>query len=313
MKDSNVVIIIPIYKESMSCDEIISFRQCIKVMQNRAVRFIAPEGLDVSYYANIFPENRDMGIIFFPTKFFYSGRNHGQLLISKIFYERFSRYSHILIHHLDAYIFKDELDFWCSRKFDYIGAPWFKSQDNILSTDFRGVGNGGFSLRKVSSILALLNNWKKHVSLRKIIYSRYLTDTSKLKLLFWYSIAMVTRYQVPIYKIFKENEDFVLGVIFSKEFESIATPAPSEAVAFAFETNAAYLYALNDRNLPFGCHGWNKYDVEFWKNFIPFPLVDKENITQGLRYKSHLNSANVSKSIFPSRIRNNSGFESSAG
>jgi Protein of unknown function (DUF5672) len=286
MQDNNVIIIIPIHKESMNWYEIISFRQCIKIMHNRVIRFIAPEGLGVSYYTSLFPKDCDIDVVFFPSKFFYSGRRHGQLLISKRFYRQFSNYSYILIHHLDAYVFKDELDFWCSKDLDYIGAPWFKSCNNVLSNDFVGVGNGGFSLRKVSTILSLLHNWKKHLSFKKIIYSEHLTDTSKVKILCSFILASVFRYQIPIYKLFKENEDFVLGVIFSKELKAISTPLPGEASAFAFEMNPAYLFELNDYKLPFGCHAWNKYETDFWRNFIPFPFESKEvvydTVSQGL-------------------------------
>jgi Protein of unknown function (DUF5672) len=274
MDNNDVIIIIPVHNEIMNSNELVSFQQCIKIMHKRVIKIIAPKGLNITHYINLCPENCNIEVIFFPLKFFYSPRKHGQLLLTKKFYQYFSGHSYLLIHHLDAYIFKDELDFWCSKNLDYIGAPWFQTYDNVLSNDFVGVGNGGFSLRKVSTILTLLHNWKRHLTLKKIIRSRYISTASKVKLLFSYALAAISNYQIPMNRIFMENEDVVLGLIFSKELKVISTVLPTEAFAFAFEMNPAYLFALNNHVLPFGCHGWDKYETDFWKNFIPFPVEE---------------------------------------
>lgn len=47
-------------------------------------------------------------------------------------------------------------------------------------------------------------------------------------------------------------------------------PAPPEvAMKFSFEVHPEVLYELNDKQLPFGCHAYLKYNPEFWKKFIP--------------------------------------------
>ena len=48
-------------------------------------------------------------------------------------------------------------------------------------------------------------------------------------------------------------------------------PTPEEACDFAFEREPRFLYELNGRKLPFGCHGWEKYDPEFWRSVADFP------------------------------------------
>ena len=71
---------------------------------------------------------------------------HGALLLSRRFYEAFARYDFVLIYHLDALVFSDQLASWCAAGYDYIGAPWLVSPDtpHIFTEK---VGNGGFSLR----------------------------------------------------------------------------------------------------------------------------------------------------------------------
>lgn len=40
------------------------------------------------------------------------------------------------------------------------------------------------------------------------------------------------------------------------------------ALRFAFETEVRNCYLINDKQLPFGCHAWEKWDYSFWKSFI---------------------------------------------
>jgi hypothetical protein len=44
-------------------------------------------------------------------------------MLSIDFYKRFRDYKFILIYQLDAYVFRDELEYWCEQDYDFIGAP----------------------------------------------------------------------------------------------------------------------------------------------------------------------------------------------
>lgn len=79
---------------------------------------------------------------------------YSALLKMPSFWERFTKWSHVLIYQTDALIMRkiDDLYF----DYDYIGAPW-KNLDNWLGNNkpkYNG-GNGGFSLRRVSSMLSI--------------------------------------------------------------------------------------------------------------------------------------------------------------
>lgn len=83
---------------------------------------------------------------------------YSNFVTSDEFYKRFTS-SHILLVHWDAYIFRkiDEKYF----EYDYVGAPYYGTITNYSGVQYdinaipvekhRRVGNGGFSLRKVSS------------------------------------------------------------------------------------------------------------------------------------------------------------------
>jgi hypothetical protein len=52
--------------------------------------------------------------------------------------------------------------------------------------------------------------------------------------------------------------------------------APIEvALKFGFECVPRYCYRLNNNELPFGCHAWEKYDKKFWEPFL-LPIVTEE-------------------------------------
>jgi hypothetical protein len=45
-------------------------------------------------------------------------------------------------------------------------------------------------------------------------------------------------------------------------------PKAKEALHFAFEMEPRKAYKMTNHKLPFGVHAWEKYDAEFWKEWI---------------------------------------------
>jgi hypothetical protein len=41
-----------------------------------------------------------------------------------------------------------------------------------------------------------------------------------------------------------------------------------DALEFAFERYPRKCFKLNNHNLPFGVHAWEKYDKSFWLNHV---------------------------------------------
>jgi hypothetical protein len=60
------------------------------------------------------------------------------------------------------------------------------------------------------------------------------------------------------------NEDLFWGLFVPAQCNFFRVPQPAEALAFAFEAHPDFLYELNDRTLPFGCHAWQRYMPEWW-------------------------------------------------
>ena len=154
-EEKRVIVAIPLYREIMSENEERSFRQNTAVLgENHPVAAFAPEGMDLSLYTGIFPQ---LIVERFPAHFFRSVKDYSRLLLSEEFYERFSAYEWLLICQLDVWVFRDELFDWCRRNYDFIGAPipatWEPDREGKIPVI---VGNGGFSLRRVSAFLKVL-------------------------------------------------------------------------------------------------------------------------------------------------------------
>ena len=87
----NVVVTIPLYRETLSADEEKSFRRSCAVFGCKyPVVAFAPENMDLSVYTAIFPE---LQVERFPAHFFRSIGDYSRLLLSEEFYERFSDFS----------------------------------------------------------------------------------------------------------------------------------------------------------------------------------------------------------------------------
>jgi len=156
---SKVAVVIPAYKENLSPTEEISLCQLRRVLPSCKKIFAVPEGLKPTYGG--LEEGFDVQE--FPKEYFESLKGYSRLLLTKDFYNRFADYEYILIHQLDVFLFEDKLLEFCDMGYDYIGAPYPKF-DFTWHLVGAQVGNGGLSLRKVSSCLNLIERHKNLLS-----------------------------------------------------------------------------------------------------------------------------------------------------
>lgn len=259
-----VSIVIPIYKVNFSFAEKLSFKRCLKEFSKYDINIITFRELNITEYKSIASEyNIDIKSVYFNKKYFNSIYMYNKLLMSIKFYEKFIDYEYILIYQLDAYVFHDELKYWCSLNYDYIGAPWF---ENFLSRQENKklwkIGNGGFSLRKVSKFIDIINTNEVNYNFK--FYYNYFSSYNMSfinKVLFTTLCVLKCRYKV--------NEDYFLVYVGGLLNDKIKLPDIYKAISFSFEKSPCYLFKLNNNKLPFGCHAFEKNEYEyFWKKYI---------------------------------------------
>jgi hypothetical protein len=248
------VIIFPLYKKP-SPIEFAFIENGLKLTENFKQVIVAPEGFVVDESFGLLEK---LEVKRFAKHYFQSINGYNQLLLSKGFYTAFALFDYMLIHQADVYLFKDELNVWCEKDYDYIGAPWFRpnklnrgklfnfwqklklsfKKNKVYGNRYNKVGNGGFSLRKINSAIRVLEQADQN------IIRRYTTS---------------------------QGDAFNEDIFWSLEAPKIADfkiPALQEAMQFAVEfyPEIAYEYI---GGLPFGCHAPLKHNPDFWKKFIP--------------------------------------------
>ena len=267
---NKVVILVITHKSELSLYEKISLQQCFNTFSEREIYIICPEGLNISEYKAISP---DLNIDFIHFRWQSNYQNFNRLKILPFLYERYKKYEYILFYEPDAFVFRDELDQWCDKGFDYAGAPWFDGFNSKEgSGDFLGVGNGGFSLRNTAAHLRVLHSLSYVTSFKENWNSRFVEKRygkNMLKqaagLLLDHTIRNNTYWRFNSYN---GHEDQFWGLDVPKVFSWFKKPLYEEAASFAFEMQPRRLYELNNHQLPFGCHAWWKYDLDFWKPHI---------------------------------------------
>lgn len=255
---NNCIIIIPIYKEILSDYESISLLQGLKILDKRTIKFIAPEGLDISFYKQYTSESIEF--IFLEKQYFKDIKGYNRLMMSVKFYQMFLQFEYMLIYQTDCYIFKDELSKWCELGYSYVGAPWPINKEGG-KIHFSYVGNGGFSLRKIKDhILALEKT-------QKTIQSLFSFNSNHFRS--WYALFRLRKNNWWIYRNSDKNEDMFFGKNTTRSFSFFTTPTADEALDFGMELRAKEVFKYHNEKLPMGIHAWWKEDhLETWKPFI---------------------------------------------
>ena len=270
-----VVIVIPIYKKEISDNENASLTQCINILGNYPIIFVCPNSLDTAFYEDFCKsKNISFKVERFKDSFFKSLKNYSKLLLTKEFYNRFLSFEFMLLYQLDAWIFENKLEYWCDKNYDYIGAPWFEGFDKAdeNSPIMPISGNGGFSLRKISSILKVLNVKYKSPKSFKEIYNKSNKKKKISKILnipiYLFKYFWQLEHFATFWEITDTYEDCVFATYAQKAYKDFQLAPPEISLQFSFEAQPKRLYEMNNKKLPFGCHAFEKYDYQFWKPFI---------------------------------------------
>ena len=102
MTKDQCIVVIPIHSSKPSAYEIISFRQCFKILGKHPIKVIAPLHLDIMEYKKAVP---DFEVIFIAPSWLASLKTYNKLKYSRYFYNLFNQYDFILTYELDAFVF----------------------------------------------------------------------------------------------------------------------------------------------------------------------------------------------------------------
>ena len=261
------VIVIPIYKGTISTLESIALLQAKKILSGYPIIAIKPLSLVLPVQIASYGFT---AIISFDDHYFKDVQGYNELMLSNVFYKEFLAYEYMLIHQLDAFVFANELDYWCKQQYDYIGAPWIYPHDypnfiKALTAKFKGyvhrrynilrgglpslkqfenqVGNGGLSLRRV----------KKFHDLSIALHDSKAAYLSHNEHHF--------------------NEDNFWSIEVNRKRKVLNIPSYKKALKFSVENFPDRAFKLSHGHMPFGCHAWDKH-LDFWR-----PVFEKYGYT----------------------------------
>jgi len=292
--NQSVSVVIPVYKIDLTESERMSLSQCLNLLYKYDISFVCSKSFDFELFCKsneVNQEKINISRISFANEYFSSIEGYNRLLLSEFFYESFSDFEYILIYQLDAWVFNDELGFWVSQNYDYIGAPWIGEEHGNIKNR---VGNGGFSLRRVNAFLKIFKSLRfryyriNHFS--KIFNDRidYLIRTNTfLYILKVIKALLMSTVEFLAYKntlkhyfmLCEINEDILWGVYAPIIFQEFKIPSIDVAMRFSIETNPENTMLLISPNLPFGCHAWEKLAKSFWQPFINSSLVSNQKLS----------------------------------
>lgn len=267
LETKKVAVVMPFYKETLSAHEKIAISQCQKVLSAYPIIAIKPQKLTLP---PDLPSGMFQQTISFDNRYFENIAGYNALMLADTFYKAFLDYEYILIYQLDAFVFKDTLQYWCGQNYDYIGAPWlreFEYPDIFKATKSKvkawlhtrynvqknglpslmqyenKVGNGGLSLRRVKKFYDL---------------SLEMRDMAKTYL----------DRRVDLY-----NEDMFWSIEVNRKKRRLNIPGYKTALKFSIENFPERALKLNMGQLPFGCHAWDLH-IDFWR-----PVFEKYGYT----------------------------------
>ena len=263
----NACVIIPVHTSSPSEAELISFRQCFNVLSNFDIIVLTTTNVNLSAYRK---EVINFNTNLVPNHWLSSIENYNKMKIDIEFYQIFKKYEFLLTYELDAYVFEDHLEYWTSQGFDFIGAPFVELIDQKLT--LISVGNSGFSLRNIQTSLQCLEDLQNVRNTASLVSKYRLCKI--VKIIAYFEKYFTNRFftKIRIISAFLPgiciHEDIFWTKYIPRLFANYHVAPLNESLSFSFERFPDLCYVSNKFKLPFGCHAWPKYGIEFWRKYI---------------------------------------------
>src|SRR5574344_53709 len=147
--NKSCVVVIPAYSENLDEFERASLRQVVRVLGDEYdLYFVCPDSLNLRAYEMEVGKDNLPEAFRLPEYYFRNRKTYSEMCESPMFYERFAEYGYMLLYQLDSWVFENRLQQFCDTGYDYFGAP-----HRCLITGEPVVGNGGLSLRKISTFI----------------------------------------------------------------------------------------------------------------------------------------------------------------
>lgn len=253
---SLVRVAVPVYRE-LTSDEEASLRNNVRVLSARPFVVLHPENIAPPACCGVLNlETRAVGEEWLGRRNGIAGYN--RMMLSEAFYALFADAEYLLVCHTDAWIFKDELDFWCRKGYDCVAAPWLRRPCYDLP------------------VVKQYVQWRESMAKRKgrisrqVLYGRIGNGGLSLRRVETFRQACVTYHAEAEHFLAQRHHLYNEDVFWATVPQDFRYPVPDEALRFSIDTHPAYALRRLQGALPFGCHSWSKPRMRrAWRGIIP--------------------------------------------
>ena len=271
------VVVVPIHKPLPSATELVSLRQCGKLLARRDIKILAPEGLDLVEYQSLLPGAGELRVA---PHWMESRQAYNRMMISPLVFEALQGYSHMLVHEADSIVLRDELDYWCVQPYDYIGAPWFQGySDAQPASPILGVGNFGLSLHRLETAQRIMSSCRRWYSYKQVAkdfvrgcQGRTFRFRQGIRGLFASGQAR------DAWRLYAGNCDAFWCYVVPEVYRPFKLAPPEAAARFAWEVLPKRCLEMCKGQLPFGIHAWARYDFRFLRPYFQAFEIDLKEV-----------------------------------
>lgn len=270
MNSSKMCVVIPHHRDSLRKTEEASFiKICNKLSLKYDTFLMLPQNVISGFVEkyNYIIQRYNVKIITLYENEFSSYKKYNIYLCSKNFYNYFVSYEYMLLYQLDAWVLEGEIEQFLELNYDYIGAPIFKHNYKKAPEVIVGGGNGGVTLRKISTALDVLNSnvffsAKKYFSKIGYDYNIYKHPIKYLfKKYFSYFVYFNTKGSLWPFAI---QEDVFWSVVVPSIFDSFKVPDLKTSSQFSFDSYPTIVHKYSEC-LPLFFHAWEKNNDGFFE------------------------------------------------
>lgn len=270
------IVLVPTYLEQLDNNLAATLLHNATQLKNYKFEVILPETCCPSWYESFFAEHGIQGAVrLVSPKYFGSPAAVNKMGTDPDFYRIYHEFEYILICHLDAWIFRDQLTHWMDAGYDFIGAPLFLPEHgnaHFLRRMAPFGGNGGLSLRRVSTCIRLLETFKPGISPKYLAQALWFLARNRR----WSFIIILFKLLRELLQDWRSTctkyniyEDVFFTIIAPLCGNRISIPSGKTASRFSCEVN----YALFQKEFfmlepPLGIHGYDKYIDTDYLNYV---------------------------------------------
>ncbi len=275
------VVVIPIYRQELNAFEQISLRRTCSVLAGHPLSLLVPRSRQAAIQLmlnEVLPPEASYQWHVVDDACLDSHHSYNQLMLEEPFYQHYASNSHLLICQLDAYVFEDQLQYWCCQPYDYIGAPLYLPNAAHGPEGLFCVGVGGFSLRRIQPILEQLQDNPivfRSREFREII-NPFNSKARALYLIRYLCCRLINgcRLAAPGNQLSRwmgVNEDAVFAKYLPRYSSGFRLPDVDTGLIFCIDKHIELELAALGGALPFAAHAWctSAENLKAWTPFIP--------------------------------------------